>query len=750
MKQENTTVLLAKFLLIGSLALATGCAGVSSAMLSQQVKQLRDEILSMPTTSENYLDRLRVLDRWGNALASPERLLFPQYMQVTLTGLITGPFNSQTSSEVERWAKTLEFVEQNWDRWGTLVRTDRTRMVAGEYATLTLEYTVGELEIGPGQSLLLGRSILARQSQMQVTRPRADHYVSFKVIPKGTEASVETKTTSLAWQSQLGGDALPALEVTGGYLKPGDKVVITIGDRSQGSRGYGVVWRDSDQFRFSLQLDIDGRGNSVTVGVADVAIEGNRLAGLAAVVPSVVQTGEPFGLRLRLEDEYNNPASYDGGRFDVLLAGRSVGEIEVGPGSYLGLLTGLEIDTEGGYKFQIKSHEGKFSCFSNPVLVEKDPGARIYWGELHGHSGWEEGMGSVPRYYEYARDVAFLDFASLTGHDSQLVDEAWQQIRRETRRANRIGSFVGFMGYEWTVMRDRGGHHNVFFKNDPGRYVTQREAPRLPQLYQQLKKIDSVENILVIPHAHNPGDWNTSDDEVQRLVEIASVHGNFEYFGNRYLQNGYRVGLIGASDDHAGHPGSSSPLFATRNGLAAVYAEGPTREAIWESLRGRATYATSNAQRIVVRMTVGDQPVGTSLPIARAPVMEARVLGTAPIDHIDVVRNGEVVFSRDYLKPQSEAAQAVQLMFHSPTETPGTSNIPPLAAVMWQGWIEVSGAEIVSVRVLGQDHVSDEFHQVGATKAWFTVKTRGDFDGAWIRLTKIQPDASLSVRVASL
>ena len=391
MKQENTTVLLAKFLLIGSLALATGCAGVSSATLSQQVKQLRDEILSMPTTSENYLDRLRVLDRWGNALASPERLLFPQYMQVTLTGLITGPFNSRTSSEVERWAKTLEFVEQNWDRWGTLVRTDRTRMVAGEYATLTLEYTVGELEIGPGQSLLLGRSILARQSQMQVTRPRADHYVSFKVIPKGTEASVETKTTSLAWQSQLGGDALPALEVTGGYLKPGDKVVITIGDRSQGSRGYGVVWRDSDQFRFSLQLDIDGRGNSVTVGVADVAIEGNRLAGLAAVVPSVVQTGEPFGLRLRLEDEYNNPASYDGGRFDVLLAGRSVGEIEVGPGSYLGLLTGLEIDTEGGYKFQIKSHEGKFSCFSNPVLVEKDPGARIYWGELHGHSGWEEG-----------------------------------------------------------------------------------------------------------------------------------------------------------------------------------------------------------------------------------------------------------------------------------------------------------------------------------------------------------------------
>ena len=543
---------------------------------------------------------------------------------------------------------------------------------------------------------------------------------------------------------------MPSLEVTAGTLKAGDKVVITIGDRAQGSRGYGVVWRDSDQFRFSLQLDIDGHGNYVTLGVADVAIRGSRLAGLTAVVPSVVKTGESFGLRLRLEDEYNNPASYRGGRFDILLAERSVGEIEVPPGDYLGLLAGLKITTEGGYRFQIKSRDGKFSCFSNPVLVGKDPGPRIYWGELHGHSGWEEGMGSVPRYYEYARDVAFLDFASLTGHDSQLVDEAWQEIRRETKSSSRDGSFVGFMGYEWTVMHNRGGHHNVFFKNDPGRYVTQREAPRLSQLYEQLKKIDRVDNILVIPHAHNPGDWNTSDPEVQRLVEIASVHGNFEYFGNRYLRNGYRVGLIGASDDHAGHPGSSSPIFATRNGLAAVYASGLTREAIWQSLRGRATYATSNAQRIVVRMTVGDQPVGTSLRTDQAPVIKARVLGTAPIDHIDVVRNGEVVFSRDYLKPQAGSARAVQLMFHSPTETQGARNIPPLSGVTWQGWIEVTGAEIASVRVLGRDHVSDEFHQVGGRKAWFTIKTRGDFDGAWIRLTKVQPDAALSVRVASL
>jgi hypothetical protein len=161
----------------------------------------------------------------------------------------------------------------------------------------------------------------------------------------------------------------------------------------------------------------------------------------------------------------------------------------------------------------------------------------------------------VPHFYHYARDIAFLDFASLTGHDLFLAKPGWDQIRAETAKANRPGFFVAFMGYEWTQTYDKGGHHNVFFKEDKGRYVQFREAPRPDQLYQRLREVDDPDNVLIIPHAHEAGDWHYTDAQMQRLVEIYSGHGSFEYFGQRFLKRGYRMGVVGASDDHSGHPG---------------------------------------------------------------------------------------------------------------------------------------------------------------------------------------------------
>ena len=241
------------------------------------------------------------------------------------------------------------------------------------------------------------------------------------------------------------------------------------------------------------------------------------------------------------------------------------------------------------------------------MLVERNPQQRIYWGELHGHSGWEEGVGTVPRYYEFARDVAYLDFASLTGHDLFLSQKGWDEIRRETEKANRTGQFVAYMGYEWTQQFRNGGHHNVFFKTDKGNYVTRWEAPKPNQLYEKLRAIDSTDNVLIIPHAHEPGDWNYNDAEMERLVEIFSMHGSFEYFGQRYLRRGYRMGLVAASDDHTGHPGYSPAIISTRNGLAAVYSDKLDRDSIWRGMKERATYATSNATRPVVKMSVDDK-----------------------------------------------------------------------------------------------------------------------------------------------
>ncbi len=120
---------------------------------------------------------------------------------------------------------------------------------------------------------------------------------------------------------------MPAARLTSGTLRQGDKLIITIGDRTQGSRGYRLQTRDADEFRYPLELDQEGQGVFVPVGVLSTRIKGNVAAAINAVVPSTVAAGERFALRLRVEDSYLNPAQFGGGSFQVRLDGKLLGRV---------------------------------------------------------------------------------------------------------------------------------------------------------------------------------------------------------------------------------------------------------------------------------------------------------------------------------------------------------------------------------------------------------------------------------------
>ncbi|MYF96852.1 MAG: DUF3604 domain-containing protein, partial [Holophagales bacterium] len=370
--------------------------------------------------------------------------------------------------------------------------------------------------------------------------------------------------------------------------------------------------------------------------------------------PSIVGTGEPFLISVRAEDRAYNRATRDIPGLQVLLDGEQVVELPAGQAIHL---VELVADAEGVQRYTFRSPDGEVTGAANPVWVQADPEHRLYWGETHGHSGFAEGQGTPEGYFSFARDDARLDFITMSEHDIWLTDGLWEELNEAVRKFHREGELLVFAGYEWTSPRQRGGHHNVFFRNVGMQRVGVQEAPNLSDLYRGLRAEYDTDDVLIIPHAHQNGDWRQNDFQMENLIEIMSGHGTFEWFGSRYLEQGFRVGFVSASDDHLGHPGYSpghqagasgrrSNIFQF-GGLAAAWAPARTTDAVFGALKARHAYATTGAQRIVLDARLNGAVMGSELDQTDRRVLEGRAIGTGPIRRVDLIRNGEVVATFD-------------------------------------------------------------------------------------------------------
>ena len=225
-----------------------------------------------------------------------------------------------------------------------------------------------------------------------------------------------------------------------------------------------------------------------------------------------------------------------------------------------------------------------------------------------------------------------LDFLTHSEHDIWLDDREWQTLIDNVNQYNNDGEFVAILGYEWTVPTRFGGHHNVFFRDaDDRRRVPSQTAPVLSQLYRRLGNENDMDDVLIIPHAHQAGEYRLSDPNMETLVEIMSMHGNFEWFGIMYLNHGHEVGFVAASDDHLSHPGYSTPLrsgLAQRGGLAAVLAPEKTRDAIFDAMKDLASYATTG-KRIILDVDLNGARMGTRTVYRAERTIRGRVMGTA-------------------------------------------------------------------------------------------------------------------------
>ncbi len=374
---------------------------------------------------------------------------------------------------------------------------------------------------------------------------------------------------------------------------------------------------------------------------------------------------------------------------------------------------------------------------------------RVLWGDTHGHSGFAEGQGSPDGYYQFGRDVARLDFLSLSEHDMWMDDLEWKSLVDAVGRYRDRGRFTPLLGYEWTAFPQFGGHHNVYFADDEAarRRVPLQEALELEELWAGLRRANEVDDLLVIPHAHQAADWRRSDRDLERVVEITSGHGAFEFFGQNYLKNGFEVGFIGSGDNHNGHPGYTGLGNQQLGGLAAVLAPENTTEAIFHALRERSTYATTG-ERILLDATLNGEVMGRRVAEAAVRTVGARVSGTQPIAFVDVIKNGELVFRKSDERPPVISPRTwVEVWFESSSDVfNGHRN--PRGARPWRGSVTVEGASLLQWRDPWFAH--PETYRVarpdpGANRLEFQLLTRGR--GTAVLLEVDKPTAATRIKV---
>lgn len=234
------------------------------------------------------------------------------------------------------------------------------------------------------------------------------------------------------------------------------------------------------------------------------------------------------------------------------------------------------------------------SIYIKQKILNSYENLNIYWGDIHGHTGFSDGYGLPDEYFYKARHLHNLDFAAVTDHavhmnryQKLLVVEPgektlWELTIETVNENYDIGSFVTILGFEWT--NDKYGHRNVYFRdtiNVPEKPLDYITYPTPEYLWNALEEYEAI----TIPH-HTMRygtfiDTTYRNNDIERLIEIHSKWGSSERPLANYepmqiylrfpqlvgeargksvldlLNLGFIVGIIGGTDTHQGLAGST-------------------------------------------------------------------------------------------------------------------------------------------------------------------------------------------------
>ncbi len=271
-----------------------------------------------------------------------------------------------------------------------------------------------------------------------------------------------------------------------------------------------------------------------------------------------------------------------------------------------------------------------------------------FFGDLHRHTSLSRCAGAYDGtlldVYRYARGPGRLDFVAVTDHFQHLRPWSWWRNLRDATRFDAPGRLVTFAAVE-RAAKDRGHRNDVYadlgdVPFDVGAWSAfpERAGARGPA---------GARRFLSIPHmmgrSESPWRWEWFQRGSHALLEVfQGARGSYEGPGLPFAASdldvprasvatglglGHDFGFVAASDH-----GSSS------TGLAGVYALELTREALFDALRARASFATTDFARVDLRL--GSLRMGEVGAAGVSAALAVNARGMAPVAALDVVKNG--------------------------------------------------------------------------------------------------------------
>ncbi|KAF2087371.1 hypothetical protein K490DRAFT_65762 [Saccharata proteae CBS 121410] len=660
-------------------------------------------------------------------------------------------------------------------------------LTAGQWTEVVIVYTVGGSGLADGAWIKGTFKFYSDWALFQTSDRTKDNYVSAQYVPnERLPGQSEATVQDLYVRFDQKGHERPfqkavIVDIVDGYINPGDKIVLRLGDRRFGARGTRCQTFVEDKFLMRWYIDPVGTSRFAAIKPdVSINIKSGPIHRLKVLTPRLVRPNVPFSVFAHSEDIWGNTTT-DVPDYEANLeiwkdqaataAVKASVPVSATGWTYAQFFVDGLLD-EGDYTVVVQFKDGSpatsHTAIEHITVEESSPVPRILFGDLHVHSDDTVGTNDSAYNFSYARKIAGLDVVGYTANDFNITAKRWESTLGLIKEINTAGEFVVFPGTEWCGNSAAGGDHNVVFLDDPEVHPPEFPLDKNGNVARSFEwnedgpaelrpgawPLDEVyatyahaaESHLIIPHVGGRRcnlDWH--HPQLDRLVEIGSAWGLFEWLIQDAVYRGLKVGVCANSDEHRGRCGGGVPgtqVFGTKGGITGIISDSLERAAVGKALRDRHTFATTG-ERLVGLLSAengsiqGDEiqwPADTPLKLQYAFYCSE---GFSSIEAFDA--SGRV-FERDlWLEDAAQQSKGSVLRI----TWGGARLYDRYREAVWDGTISIHGSSrIQSAEPFGGvSYVPEEvIKQVDGNHVAFSTRTSGDFDGVNLRFAGAPPD----------